>query len=70
MKGRANRRERRRFSVRGCEGQVAGELFGVGFEASDEGGVPVEKDETEEGASRESDEMPLLRVSEPRKQRA
>ena len=49
------------FQYARAKRQVAGELFGVGFEAGDEGGVLVEEQEKEEGASRESDEMPLMR---------
>ena len=41
--------------------QVPGELFGVGFEAGNKGGVLVEEDKKEKGASRDSDEMPLMR---------
>ena len=44
-----------------AKGQIVGELFGVGFEAGDEGGVLVEEDEKEEGAEGERGEMPFLR---------
>lgn len=49
------------FQYARAEGQGAGEFFGVGFEAGDERGVLVEKDEKEECARRESGEMPFLR---------
>ena len=49
------------FQYARAKRQVVRKFFGVGFEASDEGGVMVEEDKEEKGASRESDEMPLMR---------
>ena len=42
-----------------AEGQGAGEFFGVGFEAADEGSVLIEEDEEEECAGGKSGEMPF-----------
>lgn len=49
------------FQYARAKGQIVGQLFGVSFEAGDEGGVLVEENEKEHGASSESGEMPFLR---------
>ncbi len=58
-RGAPIRRRRDGLQDARAEGQGAGEFFGVGFEACDEGSVLIEENEEEEGAGGESGEMPF-----------